>query len=504
MEQDSSTSTSTSTSTSARRRDGLGRIAARGAIVTLGGQAARIAMQMASIAILARLIDPESYGLVAMVMVVVSLGEVFREFGLSAAAVQSPTLTKGQRNNLFWVNTGAGVALASAGFATAGIVASFYREPAVAPIMQALSAIFLINGVSAQYRASLTRDLRFRALAVIDVGAQAIATGCGIALAIRGFEYWALVGLQVVQASASLLLLLLRARWLPGLPRRGQDMSHFWTYGWNLLGSQLIGFATNNVDSLVIGRRFGAGSLGTYDRAYRIVMVPLSQIKTPTTTVALPILSRLSGDPVRFAEFLVLGQLALGYTVVAALAFAAGAADPLVAIFLGSSWDASAPYFALLAGAGALQMLSYVGYWVYLARGLTRRLFSFSLISAAVRIGCILAGSQFGVIGVAWGVFLAPVILWPLSLFWLSRVTVVPVRSLLWGGARIMSMAAVCAVAVRIVVVLLGPVHSLVALTVGGVTALAVYAVLGWLIPTIRQDERAVIATVDLARRRQP
>lgn len=480
---------------------GLGGVAARGAVVTLVGQGLRIGIQMLSIAILARLLAPSDYGLVAMVMVVVSLGEVFRDFGLSAAAVQSPVLTSGQRDNLFWANAGIGLLLTLLGVALAEPVSAFFDEPAVGPIMQALSVTFLVNGLCAQYRASLTRGMRFLPLAAAEVVAQVVGLITGVALAVNGLGYWSLVAVQLVQATTTLVALVAAARWRPGLPHRDQDMRHFWVYGWNLVGTQLIGFFTNNVDSLVIGRRFGPEPLGLYDRAYRILMVPLAQIRTPSTTVALPVLSRLASDPDRFAQFLVRGQIALGYSVVAMLAYAAGAAEPLIQIFLGDGWDSAARIFALLSIAGALQTLSFIGYWVYLSRGLTRRLFQYSLISSGVRISSILLGSSWGVMGVAWAVALAPAVLWPLSLWWLSRVTALPLRALVAGGVRIMLMAGACAAVVRVVGDHSPGQSPLLSAALCFGAGLIVYAAAGLLLRPIRADETALLDTVLRARR---
>ena len=105
-----------------------------------------------------------------------------------------------------------------------------------------------------------------------------------------------------------------------------------------------------------------------------------------------------------------------------------GASEPLIRVCLGSGWDDAAPIFTLFAIGGALTTLAYVGYWVYLARGLTRRLLQYTLMSSSFRITTILVGSQWGVLGVAGAVALAPAVLWPFSLWWLSRVTALPLR----------------------------------------------------------------------------
>ncbi len=482
--------------------DRLGQRAARGAVATLAGQGSRLAIQMASLVILARLLTPHDYGLIAMVMTVAGIAEIFRDFGLSAAAIQAPTLSHRQRSNLFWANAGIGAALTVLVFALAPLVAHFFREPQLVDLTRLLSLTFVLNGLATQYRAGLNRGMRFSRLAVTDVAAQAVGLVVGVGLALTGAGYWALAGMQLAISMTALLQVVVAGRWIPALPSRAEPMGGFFTFGWHLVGTQLLGYATNNVDTLVIGRRFGSVQLGLYDRAYRVLMLPLAQVRTPTTTVALPVLSKLHDDPARFDRFVVRGQQALGYTVIPGLAVAAGTAPVLIPFVLGDQWSASASLFATLAIAGVFQTVAFVGYWVYLARALTAQLFRYSMVSSVVRISCILIGSHWGVAGVAWGVVVGPGLMWPASMWWLSRITRYPVRALALGAGRMLGLAFLAAVAARVAVQV--PAPELLALMAGTAAALAVYG-LGYLaIRAIRADMTAVfeIATTALRRNR--
>lgn len=148
---------------------GLGERAAKGALITFSGQFARILLQVVSVVVLARLLTPHAYGVVAMVLAVIGIGEIFRDFGLSSAAIQSKTLSRGQRDNLFWVNAGIGLVLATIVFFAAPLIAIIYRHPEVEPLARALSLTFLMNGLATQYRADLNRRLKFMQLTTGDV-----------------------------------------------------------------------------------------------------------------------------------------------------------------------------------------------------------------------------------------------------------------------------------------------------------------------------------------------
>ncbi|MCU1431154.1 MAG: lipopolysaccharide biosynthesis protein, partial [Actinotalea sp.] len=425
---------------------GLRRQAARGAFVTLTGQVSRMVIQLAAVAVLARLLGPEDYGLIAMVVVVVGIGEIFRDFGLSSAAIQAPELSRTQRDNLVWVNTAIGLTLAAIVYLCAGLIAEAYDRPELIAVTQALAGTFVLNGIATQYRADLVRRLLLSRLAVVEIAAALAALVVAVLLAASGAGYWALVAQTLVQAATLLISMMVAARWLPRLPRRA-PMGGLLRFGGRLVGTQLIGYASNNTDALLVGLRFGAGPLGIYNRAFHLVMTPLTQLRAPSTTVALPVLSRLQADVPRYSSFVLRGQVALGYTLVAGMGLVAAAAVPVTAVLLGPDWDAVAPLLRLIAAAGAFQTLSYVGYWIYLSRNLTADLLRYTLVSSAIRVACLCVGSIWGVQGVAAGYAVAAALEWPLSIGWLSRRTEIPARGLFVGALRILVCVTVASLA---------------------------------------------------------
>ncbi|UQX89360.1 lipopolysaccharide biosynthesis protein [Jatrophihabitans telluris] len=472
--------------------DKLGRRTARGALVTLGGQLSQVLLQMTAVIALARLLSPHDYGLYAMVLVIAGIGEIFRDFGLSSAAIQAKQLSDAERSNLFWINAGIGALLTAIVFLSAPLVAALFSEHQLVPIARVLSVIFLINGCTTQLRANLNRNMRFGMLTVADLAAQVVNVTVAITCAALGAHYWALVGSQIAQVATVLVLVTIFGRWIPGGYTRGIPMGRFLRFGGNFVATQLVNYVSNNVDSLTIGLRFGTTPLGIYNRAFQLLMNPLNQFRTPATTVALPVLSRLQDDPVRAGDYIRRGQIAFGYTVVAGLAFVVGAAAPLVDFLLGSKWHEVPTILALLAVAGAFQMLSFVGYWIYLSRGLTRDLFRYTLISFAIKVTCILVGSTWGLKGVAAGYAIAPAISWPISLWWLSSRTPIPTRALLVGAGRILTCAGAAALATFLASSMLAHSADLLRLVAGLLACIAVYA-LAAVVKPVRADLATVV-----------
>lgn len=419
----------------------LAHSAARGAYFTLAAQAARIVLQLLSVVILARILSPQDYGLLAIVLVVVGLGEIFRDFGLTSASIQAPELSTGQRDNLFWINAAIGTLLTAVMWAASPAIGAVTGESALVGISQWLSLTFLLNGLATQHRANLMRDLRLRPIAVVDVASSAIALAVAVVTALAGAGYWALVIQQLVAAGIVLVGVLAAGRWLPRWYSRSHPIRQLVNFGWTLVATNLIGYASRQIDTVMISFRFGTAPLGLYNRAFQLIMTPLAQVRSPLQSVALPVLSRVQQDQPRFETYVTAAQLALGFLFGIPVAVVAGLAEPVVEIMLGERWVEAAPMLRMFAIAGILTTVSFVGYWVYLARGLGADLLRYSIVTALIKVVCIVVGSFFGLVGVAVAFAVHPAIAWPISLAWLSRITPMPRRQLYLGAGRIIAIS---------------------------------------------------------------
>lgn len=479
---------------------GLGGRAARGAAVTLVAQAARMVIQFAGVVILARLLSANDYGLLAMALSIVTFGEIFRDFGLSSAAIQSPELSRAERDNLFWLNTAIGLILTILVFAGAPFIANIAGHSELRTITQALAPVFLLNGLTTQYRANLVRGLRFKAVAAAEVSSAAMGLVVAIVSAIAGLGYWALVIQQLTAAAMLLLGMAVAGRWLPGLYTRGVSMRRFMRFGIHLLGSQIVGYAANNIDTWTIGIRFGGTTLGFYNRAFQLLMTPMNQVRTPSTTVALPVLSKVSPDQPRFERFVRQGQLALALPVGLAMALVAGGASAIVPVVLGEDWVAATPYLRLFAIAALFQTLAYVGYWIYLARNLTNVLFRYSIATAILKIACILGGSYWGPIGLAAGYAVSPMLEWPISFWWLGRHTQIPRRALYGNAFRVVTQALIVGCASYAATTMSNFMSQVASLLLGALAGVAAYLVLIAAVPAFRDDLKQVFAMAAMVR----
>lgn len=476
--------------------------AARGGAVTFGGQLISFLIQMASVAILARLITPESFGIYTMAFAVVGISRVLGDAGLSLAAIQSQNITPQQRTNLFWTNALIGAVLASTFILLAPLIANFYGLNDLVPVVQLLACTFLLHALSAQFRAEVSSKFRFTWLAAVDVLAMSISLLVAILMALDGYSYWALVAQQISIALVTLIGLAIVAKWLPGLPKRGASMRELYRFGANTLGVQTLTYVTSNIDSILIGRVWGAGPLGLYDRAYQLFRLPLLQIAAPMTKVAMPVLSKLQNDP-RYDSYVHRAQLVLGYTFGGALWTLAATADPLVDILLGDGWSAAKPIFVILAIGGVFQAMGFVYYWVFLSRALTGVQLRWTIIGRSLMIALICVGVTWGPLGVAVAVAVGQAANWTLQTVFPMRVTGVRRAPLIKIACRPMAIFSVAtALSLYLSVTALDQIQPWMKLTILLLVMLFIFC-LASLVPVIRRDYLDLFNSVLLLRGRQ-
>ena len=177
-----------------------------GTLITIVAQGAQFALSLGSIIVLARLLTPKDFGLFAMVTTVIGYLRVFKDAGLSTATVQREGITHAQVSNLFWINVAVSGAITLIFAAGSPIVAWFYREPRLVPITLVLSITFILSGLIVQHTALLNRQMRFKALAFIQVGSLLIGVAVGIGMAWLKYNYWALVWGNLATVVATVVL----------------------------------------------------------------------------------------------------------------------------------------------------------------------------------------------------------------------------------------------------------------------------------------------------------
>jgi PST family polysaccharide transporter len=375
--------------------------ALQGGVAKLLGHAFTVSLRLGFMIVLARLLGPEDFGLVAMVTVVTGIYGLFTTAGLSSATVQRERVTPDEISTLFWINMLIGLLFAALCIATAPALATFYSEPRLLPITMVLAVGFLFTGAGVQHFALLQRQVRYLRVTLIETLAQLASSVVGVALALGGGGYWALVAAAVVPPVVTTICAWVAVGWVPSRPRWSVEVSSMLRFGVTVTANNLIVYIGYNLEKVLLGRYWGADVLGLYGRAYQLVSLPTDSLNGAVGGVAFSALSRLQGDPVRLKAYFLKGySLAVSMSMPVTI-FCALYAKEIILVLFGETWSGAAVIFQLLTPTvlvfGIINPLA----WLLLSVGLQGRSLRISLVLAPVVMISYCIGLPYGPKGVA-------------------------------------------------------------------------------------------------------
>lgn len=381
--------------------DNIGDRAVRGGALVMAAQAIKAALQFGAVVVLVRLLPPAAFGLVAMTAALGAILDPIRELGFSSATIQQPNLTHAQASTLFWINAGAGIVVGMGLAAAAPAIAAFYQQPDLLAITRWLAAGFLLSGFGVQHWALLRRQMRFGAVAGLDSTAEVTGFVVAVILALKGAGYWALVAQRLIPGVLTLIGSWTLCRWRPGLPSRPPGLRALFAFGGSVTGTNILSLFSRNVDQVLIGWLWGAVPLGLYERASKLLMVPMMNVCTPFYSIGMPMLSRLAEqqDRYRRAFHEMMEKLAMITLPTASLLVVT--ADWVTEVIFGSQWSAAAPLVACFGLAMAYQPSIIIISLLYMTQNRPGDLLRATLIDCALCILSIFAGLPFGATAVA-------------------------------------------------------------------------------------------------------
>ncbi|MGA8761243.1 MAG: lipopolysaccharide biosynthesis protein, partial [Stellaceae bacterium] len=362
----------------------LRRLAVRGAAATVSGQGLALVAQIVSTVVLARLLTPSDFGVVAMVTTFSLLLMSFGLNGLTEVLIQCDEVDRYQASNLFWINCAAGLILAI-GFAAAGsLLARFYRNPLVAHVAVGVSPAIFFGSTFVIHLALLRRAMRFAAVSAAEVVGRVVNTVVAVLLALRGWGYWALVAGIVAQGLSTTIGAWWLCRWIPSLPRRQVGTRAMLRFAAHVYGRFSANYFARNFDNLLVGWRFNAVALGYYKKAYDLFALSATQLTSPVANVALAALSRVKHDPARFKRYL---ANSLGLIAMVAMAMSGDltlVGQDMVRLVLGPKWLESGRIFVLFGPGIGLMLLSSTVGWIHLSIGKPERWLRWTILETAV------------------------------------------------------------------------------------------------------------------------
>lgn len=460
---------------------------------TMAGQWAGYIVQVATTAVLARLVSPHDFGIFGEALTVTALATQLQSLGLSQAVVQRATLTHGQMSNLFWLNAGAGGIFALLVVAAAPLVARFYGDPALVAVTYVLAFSYLVSGVGVQHAALMARRLRFRSMALRTLGPRIAAGAAGVMAALLSARYWALVVQQMVLVSATVVFMWAAIDWRPSRPSRGTGVRPMLRFGAGVSVANLLNYVSSNADNILIGRFLGAAPLGLYARAYNLFLVPLRQLHGPLGNVVQPVLAAVVDQPATYRRLYrrTLSSIAIvgmpGVVVLAVLS------RQIIVVLLGDRWIGAVAPFRWLAIAGFMQMVSRTFSWLFTTSDRPRALAIWASLTSPALVGCFVVGLRFGITGVAAAYALGQVALTAPGIWYSTRGTAVGVSDVLQAVWRPAVVALIVGVTTLGALSGLSGLSAAGQLAASGVVAIASWAATVALWPALQADVRAVV-----------
>jgi len=452
--------------------------AIRGGLAKIGSQGANLALRVGSLMILARLLDPKDFGLVGMVTAFTGILNLFRDFGLSTAAVQRQNVTDKQISTLFWINVVVGLSLTLALAGTGPLIARFYHEPRLLWVCAALSSSFLFNAAGIQHSALLQRQMRFTVLAAIDLVSLLASIATGIGMALAGFGYWSLVGMTAIVPIVTTLCLWGATRWIPGAPRRNVGIRSLMRFGGTITLNGVVVYAAYNLEKVLLGRFWGAEAIGIYGRAYQLINIPTDNLNSSVGEVAFSALSRVQDDAMRLRAYFLKGySLILGLTLPITILCTLFARE-MILVVLGAKWAAAVPIFRYLSPTILTFAMINPFAWLLFATGRVGRSLKIALVIAPLVIAGYVIGLPYGPKGVAIG-YSTAMALWIVPhIIWCTHGTVVSFQDVVRAVVRPLISGLTAAVLPLLMQLYYGEALPMLPMLIAGVTAfVAVYLV---------------------------
>ena len=397
--------------------------------------------------VLARLLAPAEFGLLAAAQVFIALATTFAEAGLTRTLVQRPVLRAAHLDSALLLSVGSGVLLAGALALGAPWIAKLYDMPELVQVLAVLALVPLLNAVSSVPESILRRQLRFRAIALRSSLSVVLGGVIGVVLAASGAGVWALVAQACSQALVATIVLWATVGWRPSARRDRAAFRELLGFGSHVLGISFLNFVNRRSGELLIGVVLGPVALGLYAVAQRVLHLLLDLLVSNVQRVALPVFSRVADQPTRLAAAYLRATETTTLAAFPAFALMSLLGQELVPAIFGAQWASAGPLMSVLAAAGAVQSIAFFNNSMMLATGHSWLALRWTAVNAIANLAVCAVTVQFGIMAVAIGFTARAWLLLPVGLYLVRRVSIVTVgqqaRTLLVPFIGCIAMASV-------------------------------------------------------------
>lgn len=375
--------------------------AIKGAGFTISSRTFGYGVQTVGTIVLARLLSPEDFGLVAMVMSFLLLIQNFGVYGINDVIIQRQEISHDQVSRLFWLNLLIMASFSALFVLISPVISWFYGEPQLVTISMVFASIIVLEGLATVHVALLARNMNFNLTSLIYTIAAISSTALGILAATQGFGYWSLVVRRISLTLVTAVCAWIFCRWRPSVSPQRAPISSMVKFAFHAYGYFIMDYFRKNLDKILLGKFYGKTVLGHYDRAYHLSSLLPNELTHSLSSVVVSTLSRLRDDPERFRTY-----YAKAISMLAFLSFPGSVlltllGKDIILLLIGPQWIEAAKLFTALGPSIGLVVIYYTNNWLHISLGRADRLFKWSICAFAVSLVFYSIGTVISPAGVA-------------------------------------------------------------------------------------------------------
>lgn len=353
--------------------------------------------------VLARILSPYEFGLIAMIGIFIALGDSLIKSGLTNSLIRTENINEDDYSTVFIFNMVGSVLIYLIMFLLAPFIANFYKQIELVEIIRWYSLVFIINALSAVQLTRLTKIMDFKTQLIVSLPSIIISSLIGIYMAYANYGVWSLIWSAIIQSLLSTVQVWFYSKWIPNFVFSIEKFKLHFTYGFKIMLSSLLDIIFVNIYTLVIGRFFHPLQVGYYNRANTLQMFPVTNLSMIVNKVSFPLFASIQNDDIRLKEvYRKMMQLVL-FIIAPILVLMAVLAEPIFRFLFTEKWLPAVPYFQILCYNGILYPIHSYNLQILNVKGRSDLFLKLEVLKKSLVVVMILITFQFGIYGLLIG-----------------------------------------------------------------------------------------------------
>ena len=355
--------------------------------------------------VLARMLTPDDYGAVGMLMIFISIANTFVDGGFGSALIQKKNPNIADYSTIFWWNIFISIFLYAILYFSSPVIAKFYNLPILVTVLRIQGLVLFLNSLSIIQFNQLRKQLKFKRIAKISVISACLSSLIAIILAWLGCGIWSLVAQQLILSFLNACFLWVLNKWYPSLIFNKGAFKELFSFGSYILVSNLINTISNNFQGLLIGKYFSSSIMGYYTQALKLETVASHSISGVVEQVSYPVLSKFQNDNRSLSSAIYRLMSSLAYLTFPLMLILILTAEFIILFFYGTKWLPCVQYFQILCLSGIAASLQNITYYAVACKGKSKDLFKWTIIKRFASISCVILGFIYAEeIGLLYGI----------------------------------------------------------------------------------------------------